>query len=40
MLSVNVGDNVIITVKDVSYCCIIHSISKSKVISFLKRSVL
>ena len=30
MLSVNISDTAIIIVKNVDYCCIIHSISKSE----------
>ena len=40
MLSVNIRDIAIIPVKNVNYCCIIHSISKSEVINLLKNSVL
>ena len=40
MLSVNISDIVIITVKNVDYRCIIHNISKSEAISLLKYSVL
>ena len=36
MLSVNIRDIVIITVKNVDYRCIIHNISKSEVIYLLK----
>ena len=36
MLSVNIRDTVIITVKNVDYRCIIHNISKSEVIYLLK----
>ena len=36
MLSVNISDIAIITVKNVDYRRIIHNISKSKAINFLK----
>ena len=39
MLSVNINDIAIITVKNVDYCCIIHNISKSEAINFLKNYV-
>ena len=39
MLSVNINVTAIITGKDVDYGCIIHSISKSEAISFLKSSL-
>ena len=40
MLSVNVSDITIITIKVVDYCCIIHDISKSEEINQLKNSAL
>ena len=40
MLCLNLGDIAIIIVKNVDYCCIIHDISKSESIQFLKNSVL
>ena len=40
MLRVNISDIAIITVKNVDYCCIIHSISKSEAINLLENSVL
>ena len=40
MLSVNISDIAIIFVKNVGYCCIIHSISESEAINLLKNSVL
>ena len=40
MLSLNVRNIVIITVKNVDYHCIIHSISKSEAINLLESSVL
>ena len=40
LLSVNISDIAIITIKSVSYCCIIHDISKSGPINLLKNSVL
>ena len=39
MLSANISDVAIITIKNVDYCCIILSISKSEAINFLKNSV-
>ena len=36
----NISDIAIITVKNVDYCCIIYSISKSEAINLLKNSVL
>ena len=38
MLSVNISDIAINTVKDVDYCCIIHKISKSEAMSVRKFS--
>ena len=40
ILSDNISDITIITVKNVDYCCIIHNVSKSEVINLLKKSVL
>ena len=40
ILTVNVSDIDIITVKNVDYRCIIHNISKSEAINLLKNSVL
>ena len=40
VLSVNISHIAIITVKNIDYRCIIHSISKSKAINLLKNSVL
>ena len=40
MLSVNISDIAIITVKNVDYRCIIHNTSKSEAINLLKDSVL
>ena len=40
MLSVNISDIAIITVKNVDYCCIIHRISKFKKTNLLKSSIL
>ena len=40
MLSVNISDTAIITVKSVDYCCIIHNISKSEAINLLENPVL
>ena len=40
ILSVNISDTAIITIKNVDYCCIIHNISKSEAINSLKNSVL
>ena len=39
MLSVTISDIAIITVKNVDYHCIIHTISKSETINLLKNSV-
>ena len=39
MLSINISDIAIITVKNVTYHCIIHNISKSEAINLLKNSV-
>ena len=40
MLSVNISDISIITVKNVDYRCIIHNISKSEAINLLENYVL
>ena len=40
MLSVNVNDIVIITIKNVDYRCIIHNIDKSEAIDLLKKYLL
>ena len=40
MLSLNIKDIEIITIKNVDYRCIIHNISKSEAINLLKNSVL
>ena len=40
MLSVNISDIVIITIKNVSYRCIIHNISKLEAINLLESSKL
>ena len=40
MLNVNISDNGIITIENVDYCCIIHSISKSEAINSLEIFVL
>ena len=40
ILSVNVSDIAITTVKDVDYCCIIQNICKSEAINLLKISIL
>ena len=40
MLSVDTRDIAIITIKNVDYCCIIHSISKSEAINLSENSVL
>ena len=40
LLSVNISDTAIITLKDVDYSCIIHDISKSEAINLLKIYVL
>ena len=39
MLSVNISNIAIITIKNVDYCCIIHNITKSEAINLLKNSV-
>ena len=40
ILCLNVSDIVIITVKDVDFCCIIYNISKSKAINLIENSAL
>ena len=40
MLSLNIRDTAVITVKNVDYHCIIHNISKSEAINLLENSVL
>ena len=40
MLSVNISDIAIITVKNLDYRCIIHDISKSEAINMLKNYIL
>ena len=40
MLTVNISDIAIITIKYVDYCCVIHGIRKSESIKLLKSSVL
>ena len=40
MLSVDISDTAIITIKGVDYCCIIHYIIKSEVINLLINSLL
>ena len=40
MLSVNISDIAIITVKNVDYCCFLHNISKSEAINLLENSIL
>ena len=40
MLSVNINDIAIITVKNVDYRCIIHNINKSEAINLLQNSLL
>ena len=40
MLSVNISDIAIITIKNVDYHCIFHNISKYEAINLLKDSVL
>ena len=39
ILSVNISDIVIITIKNVDYRCIIHNIRKSKAINLLENAV-
>ena len=40
MLSVNISNNALVTVKSADYCCIIHDISKSEVTNLLRNYVL
>ena len=40
ILSVNISDITIVTIKNVDYRCIIHNISKSKASNLLENSVL
>ena len=40
MLSVNISDIAILTIKNVDYRCIIHNISKSEALNLLQNSVL
>ena len=40
MSCVNIRDIIIITVKNVGHCCIIHNISKSEAINLLESAVL
>ena len=40
MLSVNIRDIVILTIRNADYCCIIHNISKSEATILLNNSVL
>ena len=40
MLTVNISDIAIITIKNIDYRCIIHNISKSEAINLLKNFVL
>ena len=40
MLSVNISDIAVITIKNVDYRCTIHNISKSEEINLLKNSML
>ena len=40
MLSVNINDTAIVTIKKVDYCCNIHNISKSEAINVLENSIL
>ena len=40
MLSVNISDTAIITVKNIDYRCIIHNISKSEASNLLTNSML
>ena len=40
MLSVNISNIAIITVKNADYSCVIHNISKSKAINLLRNFVL
>ena len=40
MLSLNIKDITIMTIKNIDYCCITHNISKYQTINLLKVSVL
>ena len=40
MLCLNINNITIVTVKNVAYCCVIHTISKSEAINLLKSAVL
>ena len=40
ILSVNINDTAIVTIKKVDYCCNIHNISKSEAINLLENSIL
>ena len=40
ILSINIRDIAIITIKNVDYCCIIYNINKSEAITLLENSVL
>ena len=40
MLSVNICDIAVITIKDIDYRCIVYNISKYEAIKLLKNSVL
>ena len=40
MLSVNINDIAITTIKNIDYCCTIHNINKFEAISLLENSVL
>ena len=40
ILSINISDIAIITIKNVDYCCIIYNINKSEAIILLEDSVL
>ena len=39
MLSVNIRDTAIVTIKNVDYCCSIHNISKSEATNLSKNYV-
>ena len=40
MMSVNLGNIVILYIKDADYCCIINRISKNEAINILKNTIL
>ena len=40
MLSVNISDIAIITIKNIDYCCIVHNIGKSEATNLFKNPAL